>query len=170
MEHLRRGIEANPTDADVLIAMYRVSDPGEPWRKEVTERIETAVKYFQDRIAEARGQIKELQRAGVDEEQGAVYRAYLASGCNQLAWLVSNTQGDFREALRCSQESLQIVPDEAGFLDTLGRCYYALGDFENAVKHQARAVELEPHSGQLARQLELFRTALAQTKKEARDE
>jgi len=43
--------------------------------------------------------------------------------------------------------------------DTLARVYYAKGDYENALKHQQKAVELEPHSGLIAKQLELFKKA-----------
>jgi tetratricopeptide (TPR) repeat protein len=57
--------------------------------------------------------------------------------------------------------SLEYVPNSAGYLDTLGRCYYAKQDYENAVKYQARAVALEPHSGQIRRQMKLFEEALA---------
>ena len=49
----------------------------------------------------------------------------------------------------------------AGYLDTLGRCYYAVGDYANAVKFQSQAIELDPHSGQMNRQLVVFREALA---------
>lgn len=77
--------------------------------------------------------------------------------CNQLAWLVGNTFGDYDEAVRLSQRSLEIRPDYAGYLDTLGRCYYAKGDFENAIKYQSQAVKLDPHSGQIQRQLALFK-------------
>jgi len=73
---------------------------------------------------------------------------------------VANTEGDYDEALRSSQRSLELRPETAGYLDTLGRCYFAKGDYKNAVFHQSRAVELEPHSQQIRRQLELFQKAL----------
>ena len=53
-------------------------------------------------------------------------------------------------------------PHPAAYLDTLGRSYFAVGDYANAVKFQARAVQQEPHSMQLQRQLKLFRAALAE--------
>jgi hypothetical protein len=37
------------------------------------------------------------------------------------------------------------------------------------VKYQTRAVELEPHTSQIRRQLELFKKALAEGKKEGSD-
>jgi tetratricopeptide (TPR) repeat protein len=83
---------------------------------------------------------------------------------NQYAWLISNTEGDYQLALRCSQRSLELQPNFSTYLDTLGRCYYAVGDYENAVKYQRRAVELEPFAMSLKRQLQLFEAALQQQK------
>jgi Flp pilus assembly protein TadD len=69
---------------------------------------------------------------------------------------VGNTFGDFDEAVKLSRKSLELRPNYAGFLDTLGRCYYAKGDLVNAVKYQAQAVKLNSYSGQIRRQLEFF--------------
>jgi tetratricopeptide (TPR) repeat protein len=74
---------------------------------------------------------------------------------------LSNTDRDLQEALKASQESLRLRPNEPGFLDTLGRCHFALKDYANAVKFQEQAVAGEPHSGTMRRQLEIFRKALA---------
>ena len=83
---------------------------------------------------------------------------------NQLAWLLGNTLAESDkavadEALRASQRSLELQPGEGGLMDTLGRCYYARGDYEAAVRHQSEAARLEPHSGLIRRQLELFKKA-----------
>jgi hypothetical protein len=56
-----------------------------------------------------------------------------------------------------SHKSLELRPNYAGFLDTLGRCYYAKGDLVNALKYQSQAVKINPHSGQIRRQLEFFK-------------
>ena len=85
-----------------------------------------------------------------------------ATPLNQFAWLVGNTLGESdpvlaEEAIRCSHKSLEFNPDAAGYFDTLGRCYYAKGDIENALKYQAEAVRLDPHSGLIRRQLEFFK-------------
>lgn len=143
VEHLTKGIEQDPTDADVLIGLYRIPDL-EPELRDKTRRL----------IREAADLFRQVIQQDPDN----------STGYNQLAWLVSNTEGDKTEALRCSQKSLELKPNEAGHLDTLGRCYYALGDYANAVKYQSKAVELQPHSGQMTRQLELFQEALAKAK------
>jgi tetratricopeptide (TPR) repeat protein len=93
-------------------------------------------------------------------EDRALASFQLALVHNQFAWLIANTEGDFDESLRCSRRSLELQPNRAGFLDTLGRCYYAKGDYVNAVKYQTQAVALEPHSPQMLAQLSLFETAL----------
>ncbi|HWC89343.1 MAG TPA: hypothetical protein VG433_06805, partial [Pirellulales bacterium] len=146
VEELKKGLEEDPTDADVLIALYRIKDLEPALRKRTLVLIDEAVAQF---------------RGAIDQspENSIPY--------NQLAWLVANTEGDKKEALRCSQRSLELRPNEAGYLDTMGRCYYALGELENAVKYQAHAVSLDRYNGQLKRQLDYFRAELAkaQTKK-----
>jgi len=141
---LRKSMEASPDDPDTLIALYRLEDADEKLRKEVRATIERAT-------IELRGQILDL----LEEEPRAAYSKY-----NQFAWLVGNTFGDQALALEYSQKSLEISPNTAGYLDTLGRCYWSLGDVANALKYQRMAVKLDPHSGLVRGQLEYFeRTA-----------
>ena len=152
IEHLDEGVKADPTDADVLIAMYRATPPSDEWRQMAIHHIETATGFFRD-------QIRELDRLHAEsrsesEREWATYR--LATMHNQFAWLVGNTTGDYDAAIRSSHTSLELRPNAAGYLDTLGRCYFAKGDFENAMKYQRQAVELDPHSLQIKRQLDFF--------------
>ena len=42
----------------------------------------------------------------------------------------------------------------------MAHCYYGKGDYENAVKYQTKAAEMEPHSGLIAKKLRVFRQAL----------
>jgi tetratricopeptide (TPR) repeat protein len=154
-ELLREGYQHDPNDADLLIGMFRVPDPDEAWTTETRTRIDTAMQSF-------RQQIKDLQdrvnaQAGEDR---ALASFQLALINNQLAWLIANTQGDADEAIKCSLQSLALMPDRSGFLDTLGRCYFAKGDFANAVRFQTRAVALDPHSPAMLAQLELFQKSL----------
>ncbi|HUY36720.1 MAG TPA: tetratricopeptide repeat protein [Pirellulales bacterium] len=143
IEHLRAAAKHDPTDADVLIALYRIPHPEPELRKQTLEWISAAATEFRRRIQQ-------------DPDEETHY--------NQLAWLIANTEGDFQEALNCSRKSLELRPNDPGLLDTLGRCYYALGDLENAVKYQSKAVELNPHSGLMNKQLALFREELAKKK------
>jgi len=140
LELLEKSIEADPTDADALIALYRLPKADEARKAKTSKQIKEAVEAFRQQIA----------REPRDEN------AY-----NQLAWLVGNTEGNYQEALECSLKSLEIKPNNPAYLDTLGRCYYALKDYPNALKHQRMAVEQDPYSKQMQRQLALFEKAVA---------
>jgi len=156
VEHLKKAVGHDPKDADVLIGIYRVSEKDPAWRKETLDLIRQAAHEFRNEATEYERQAAEAPTEGVR----AGYYRELAVAHNQLAWLVSNTEGDYDEALRSSQRSLELRPETAGYLDTLGRCYYAKKDYKNAVLHQSRAAELDPHSVQIRRQLEFFQQAL----------
>ena len=80
-----------------------------------------------------------------------------ATANNNYAWLVGNTEGDFDEAIRCSRKSVELQPDEGGYYDTLAHVYFGKGDLKNAVKYEAKAAKLDPHSGLVRIALEQFR-------------
>jgi len=142
-ELLELGIAADPTDADVLIAMFRLPNQDAAYRKRVKELIDKAAEKF-------RSDINEFP----DE----------AAGYNQFAWLIGNTEGNFDEAIQFSHKSIEIRR-AGGYLDTLGHCYYGKGDYENAVKYQREAAKLDPHSQAISRQLKVFQKALDAQKK-----
>ncbi len=162
IERLSEAIKADPTDADVLIAMHRVEKADEAWKERTLKQIEAATGHFRDQIAEYEQQAENAR----SEPIRAWAERNLASAHNQFAWLVSNTVGDYDAAIRSSHKSLELRPDTGGYYDTLGRCYYAKKDLENALKYQRRAAELEPHSGQIRAQLELFEKDFAASQKE----
>ena len=63
---------------------------------------------------------------------------------NEFAWLIGNTEGDYDEAVKQSQISIELSPDTGGFYDTLAHCYYGKGDYENAVKYQTKGPKWSP--------------------------
>ncbi|MEO8272368.1 MAG: hypothetical protein ABI557_21850, partial [Aureliella sp.] len=81
--------------------------------------------------------------------------------CNQLAWLLSKCNISTTEALSLSLRSLELMPDEPAYLDTLARCYFADGQLEDAVRTQKKAIRLAPHERQMLKQLHEFELALA---------
>ncbi|MFO7905405.1 MAG: tetratricopeptide repeat protein, partial [Pirellulaceae bacterium] len=164
-ELLLEGYKHNPHDADVLIAMYRLPGAEPAWQEKTRKRIREAVEFFRGRLKELEGRWGELQG-----REKALTQLELATINNQLAWLIANTEGDLDEALRCSKMSLELRPGQsAGFLDTLGRCYYARGEYEKAVEYQSRAVALEPHSPSIVGQLDLFKKTLRQQNEATED-
>ncbi len=134
-------------NADTLIAMYRT--PGDAsWRQRVEREVEVLTALFEQQIRRA----EENRRRGGQESDDAD----LAIALNQYAWLVSNTIGDTRQALQASLRSLQLSPEDPMLLDTCARCYFALGELEQAIATQRRATELMPHQPSMDRQLAEF--------------
>ena len=155
---LEKAIGHDPRNADILIAMYRVPQAGEDFAKKTRDLIsKTVAVYGREIAALERGLLPNVRSRNTE---------YYALMLNQYAWLVANTEGDFREALRYSKKSLELAPDEPGYLDTLARCHYAVGDYELAVARQREAVRGDPHSGQIQRQLQLFEQKLEEQKLE----
>jgi tetratricopeptide (TPR) repeat protein len=146
LAHLLEAAKHDPQDADVLIALHRLQNLSPEQRQQTEAWIATAAAEFRRQIAENPGDPLPY---------------------NQLAWLLSNTDRDQQEALKCSLESLKLRPDSAGFMDTLARCYFSLQDYDRAVEWQTKAVAGEPHSGLMKRQLELFQKTLAEKQSEA---
>lgn len=138
-------IKINPSDADVLIAMYHLPEVDDAWRNSVRQRVRQMAEEFQQKI-----------------EQDPLD----ASNYNQWAWLISNTEGDFQQAVRYSHRSLELNSHgdsgSASFLDTLGRCYFATGDFENAIKYEKQALAKINYMQVMHRQLAEFEKALAE--------
>lgn len=152
-ETLLAALELEPDNVDILIAMYRTEGDAD-WQKLVRRRIQSVTLMFDNQIEAIRLQSQARIRF---PDLGA----RLAQAYNQYAWLICNTEGDQKKALQYSLKSLELTPDNSAQLDTCGRCYFTLGDYENAVRVQRRAVKIEPHSPPLLRQLEEFETALA---------
>ena len=157
-EHLQRSLQVEPLfpNPDVVIAMRQLAGD-EKYAQQYREHLEMMSSDFRIRVLQAEEQ---LSRA-VDRMSRAMAGPNLASECNQLAWLLSKCEVHAEEALNLSLRSLELVPDEPAYLDTLARCYYAAGELENAVRVQKRAVHLAPHERQMAAQLEEFEAALA---------
>jgi tetratricopeptide (TPR) repeat protein len=139
---LEEGVKADPTNADLLIGLYETSAHDPDRRKQALELIHAADQGFRESIS----------RLPND-----------ATAYNQDAWLIGNTEGDRDLAVQYSQQSLALQPDEPGFLDTLAHCYAGKGDYENAVKYQSEAAELDPHTLQITRALDHFKKKLAES-------
>lgn len=141
---LEEGIAADPTDADVLIALFHLPDQTAEEKQRTKELIDAAAEASQQMIDEF-------------PEDPTAY--------NQLAWLIGNTEGDFDEAIRLSQKSIELK-HTGGYLDTLAHCYFAKQDYANAVKTQEEAARLEPHSHLIRKQLNVFKAALEKEQQE----
>jgi tetratricopeptide (TPR) repeat protein len=160
-EQLEQGIRHDPHDADVLIAMHRLPNSDDAWRQRTKTLVAECSSHFLTLV-----QRWELILPQVEASEEVLEN--VANSCNQYAWLVGNTGGDVAMAVKMSLRSVELMPKSASYLDTLAHCYFAQGDFENAVRHQTEAVKREPHTKQLQRQLDVFRKALEEQRKERR--
>ncbi len=142
-KHLESAYGRDNLDADVLIAMYRASASDDKYRKITLERIQKAANTVEDGI-------------GQDPQGPQNPQLY-----NHWAWLISNTEGDYEKAVKYSLRSLKLDPESPSYLDTLGRCYFSIGDLEKAVEYQRKAVQRYPQMQVMREQLDLFEETLA---------
>lgn len=87
-----------------------------------------------------------------------------AAAHNNLAWLLATAEDPvFRDADRALHHARRAVElsegKEAAFLDTLAEAHYVSGNFEEAVRVQTRALELEPDNSELLQHMERYRKA-----------
>ena len=139
---LKAALNEDWSEVDSLIAYHALShgvQEEQTEQKEAERLIVRATKKYRDQIAE-------------DPES--------PKGYNQFAWLAANTNRDLDEALRYSKKSLELNPNTAAYLETSAHVYFAKQDFEQAVKNEARAARLKPHSGLIIKELRVFRDAL----------
>src|SRR5262249_14321148 len=148
-------IAQDPSDADVLIALYDTSADSPDRRKQAMELIQAADTKFREEMTK-------------EPNNPEPY--------NEDAWLIGNTEGDHQSAIQHSQRSLELLRgfvevvslsdagdlqrSEGGFLDTLAHCYAGNKDFELAVKYQSLALEKDPHSMAISRALAQFKAKL----------
>lgn len=132
---LDRALGVYPKDVDALIALYKLPGHTAEQRADAIRRVKAAL-------------------VQLEEEINAVPAE--ASGYNEYAWLVANTEGDVAKATRFSQESLLRSFDNASFLDTLAHCHAAAGRHAAAIRTQRLAKRYEPHNRTIQRNLERF--------------
>lgn len=158
---LREAFETNPINIDILITMYRL-EGDEEWQQSVRKTLTDQIGFAEAEVNEAINTPRRLAPFLRGQTNFGI-----AERLNAYAWLVSNTEGDYEKALKYSKQSLLLTPNEPALMDTCARCYFATGDLEAAVKMQAEACRLMPHSPPLLRQLNEFKAALEQTQPDA---
>jgi tetratricopeptide (TPR) repeat protein len=140
LTRLEQGLKEDFADADVLIALYDLSENDPELRSKTQAWVAKAIAQYR----------KDVDAMPQDHQ-----------GYNQLAWLLANSGGSAEEAITLSHRSLELSPDTASYLDTLAHCYAADHNYAEAVKYQTRANQLDPHSGLIKKKLEVFRDKLS---------
>ena len=156
-ECLEAGLAEDPNDGDILIAMYLFEESDEVFEAMTLKAIRTSADFHEAGIKAVETKINNT----LDRLQKSRLQWDLARAFNQYAWLVGNTTGDYQRAVEYSRKSLELRNwESASYLDTLGHCYFGAKDYENAVKYQQQAVDMDPGSLGMRRQLNVFRQAL----------
>ena len=109
---------------------------------------------FPDASADYRGKVRKLIQKKLCELREQIGDNAVAQPCNEFAWLVANTEGNLDEALRDSKRSLETVARTAPSATRSPGVYYAKGDLDEALKQQAAAAALLPHTRAVTKQLE----------------
>jgi tetratricopeptide (TPR) repeat protein len=150
---LAQAFQRYPVNVDILISMYQL-DGDETWRNLVDRTLEVNVRQIEQSIQDVREDAKRFGQPIVLE---------LGYQLNQYAWLVANTTGNKEKALKYSLESLNISNDSAK-MDTCARWYFAVKDYDNALRMQKLALKQSPYSPPLLRQLKLIEDAIENQK------
>jgi len=154
---LQRALAVDTENIDIVIALHGVADDDKAWQEKTENLLAEHVRRIDSRLKE----LEQVLTTNEDREIRGLISEEFAQKNNEYAWLVSNTVGDYQKAVACSRKSLELVPDSWAYQDTLGRCYYAVGDYKNAIHYQKLAVAQAPYMQQMRRQLKLFEEALA---------
>jgi tetratricopeptide (TPR) repeat protein len=156
-DNMERAIKEDPASINALIGYYNLPDLTPAEKKKAAELIKSAA----DQVRES---IRSFESPPDDPRENAYAAMREANDCNQFAWLIANTEGDLDESLKYARRAVELQPQNGGIADTLAHVYYAKRDYENAVKTEEKAHELEPHLEMIKRKLDVFKKALAEKK------
>ena len=137
---LEQSLRAHANDVDALIALYALADNTPEQKADAVRRVRRALEQIDSEIQAVRSVSDDV------------------NSYNEYAWLVANTEGDLRKAIRYSKISLVKSFDSSSYLDTLAHCQFAAGDKAAAVRTQALALRQEPHNRTIRRNYDRFRT------------
>ncbi|MFM8890031.1 MAG: hypothetical protein ACKOTB_00155 [Planctomycetia bacterium] len=136
---LEQSLRAYASDVDSLIALYGLADNTPEQKAAAVRRVQQALEHIDNEIQAVRSVSDDV------------------NSYNEYAWLVANTQGDLRKAIRYSKISLVKSFDSSSYLDTLAHCHFAAGDKAAAVRTQSLALRQEPHNRTIRRNYDRFR-------------
>lgn len=149
VEIAKKGLALAPKDAslmDTLAAAYvEVGDLAQAvhWYGEVLRVDPNADAYF-DRGRTYR-RMKEYAKARADFEAALRLDPEWVNAHDHLAWLLATCPEakirDGKEAVAIAKKGLALAPKDASLMDTLAAAYAELGDFDQAVSWQERALQ-----------------------------
>ncbi len=149
-QHFRASISITVENSDVLCEAYKIED--DAWRDEIKTIRERAVAVKSDLL-------DRLMARQAQFGQKESMRPFVASTCNEIAWLLVSTGGNPNVAKQFAIRSLEAEPLQSHSIDTLATCYFELEQMEKAIEYERVAVQLAPHRSDLVRTLRRFMAA-----------
>ncbi|MHC4328400.1 MAG: tetratricopeptide repeat protein [Planctomycetota bacterium] len=140
--------EDNITPVTVAVNLQAIKNSQ---AKKTAEEILRTVLHDDPDSARAMGTLAILlQTTGRSAEAAGLYRRLLdlepgnLIAINNLAWVMCEGQGKYREALELADRGLKIAPNYLDLIDTRGVVHYRLGECEKAVQDFTRCIGLSP--------------------------
>lgn len=127
---LEEAVTAYSTHVDALILRYQIGKDDKEYEKKTKELIDTF-------IANQKRMIQQYVRVQGIQEQ-------FTQPFNQSAWLLANTEGEFKYAMNCAQKATQLDPENPSLLDTLAHVHALGGEKDKAVETQRTVVKMAP--------------------------
>ena len=150
-EALLKSLSYNDSNPDVVIAMKQLSE-SEQFRATYEEKFTSMRENLRQEVAKF-----ERNRANAhSRERRNVTADHLAASCNTLAWLLGNCERDTEDAVSLAERAVALAGEEPAYLDTLARCYFSAGRYDEALATQSKAVRLQPSNRLMVAQLEEF--------------
>ena len=143
-EAVDRSLQNDPTkDTDTVILRYEISkhldNLNENYRRETKALIDGALNQMETKF----------HRHDLDMSVALI--------CNNAAWLLANTDGDFPIALALIRMAIKAEPESPMYLDTMAHVYALGKDYKKAVEVQKEAVRIAPEAVALQLPLKRFR-------------
>ncbi|MGD8569179.1 MAG: tetratricopeptide repeat protein [Gammaproteobacteria bacterium] len=127
-------------EGDILREAKRYPDAKEFYTKVLsTMPDETSIRYARALVAEKMG---ELDLAESDLQAILKKEPSNAQVLNALGYTLADRTDRYEEALKYIQRAIELEPDDAAVVDSMGWVNYRLGNHKKAIKHLRRAVEL----------------------------
>jgi tetratricopeptide (TPR) repeat protein len=82
-----------------------------------------------------------------------------ANALNGFAWFCAQRKIGLDRALPAAQKAADLSGRDPGILDTLAEVYFAMGDYDNAIKVEKEAAAKDPNDKYLKEQIERFEKA-----------
>jgi tetratricopeptide (TPR) repeat protein len=131
-------------DVDFLILGYQLFGSDSDFREYLKSKIDSALSQIE----------QNLHHQAVEPER----RPWLvAKTCNEAAWLLAGTNGDYASALALIEAALKVEPEDCSWLDTLAHVYFLGKKYDKAIEIQENVVRTAPESKVFRQSLERFR-------------